>query len=150
MSTIRSLRDPAKRCLGAFALVSLTLFFSPQALRADQPVALSGTIVDWEWRPVAGALISVRAAGSSVIAHVNADKRGNFALLASAGDLEITAESTGHEPCDLTMRLAPGDRVRTNFRARKQPKEITHIMAKSYYCDVKWASANAYDRYVIQ
>jgi len=141
----------ASRCTLALALFVGALATSSQALRADQPVAISGTVVDEGCRPMPNVYIIAQSAGSSVTART--DKRGNFALLSFAGDLVIAVRARGYiSREDQWMGLEPGDTARSRLNIQKERRIGSVSGVPSSNCDggENLIHAQPYDRYVIQ
>jgi len=135
-----------RRYVVAVALTILVLLASPQALRADQPVAITGTIFDLNGKPISGATVAAQSSGTTVV--VRADRAGNYALLSFGGDVAITAEAIGHSPCDLAVSLESGDRVTANFRLDNL--RVHSFGHYSRQCATALTQTEQYDRYVIK
>jgi len=133
------------RCLLAMALVLGALLVSPRPLRADQPVSITGLVVDYiTGTPLSGAVVSAGTYPRWPMLQTKTDRNGRFALIADSAAINyISAEYPGFEPWITRFQLAPG----TSAQVRLKLDNMGHY---------RWperselTETETYDRYVIR
>jgi Carboxypeptidase regulatory-like domain len=137
----------ASRRALALAVVVAALAIAPQPLGADQPVAISGTVSNWNKQPLAGADVYARTYGKTVWAKT--DERGRFAMLAFTGQITIEVRAAGYAGCSSRLWLTSGDEVRAKYRLSGNVVSIGELR-HAFQCDQHLTrAAEEYDRYVV-
>jgi hypothetical protein len=93
-------------------LLLLLLASALSAFGQSNYAVVTGTVMDPQHLPVAGAAIQLTAAGTGAVRHVVTDQRGLFeasALLPD--DYELTTEAPGFAPDKQSVRLEVGQKL---------------------------------------
>jgi hypothetical protein len=136
----------AGRCVLSLTLLAGALAMSPQGLRADEAVLISGTVFGLNDERLGGADVYARTALGTVSS--KADKHGNFVMLGFSGQSLIVIRASGHAPCVSQVSLNAGDHVRAQFHL--EPGSVSGAaMWRLQHC-ARYVPESAFDRSVIE